>query len=82
MIEFKSRYDITNLGKVEAFNEYKRLVDSNKFNFVRLVYSSHPYSKGYWIETSKKEMSNFDHIMLEYDNKINYRDMQINEILN
>ena len=83
MIKFKKSFGCTDTGKVEAVNEFNRILEfKEQFYFIRLVYSSHPYSEGYWIETDKKELSPYDHTMLEYDGRAFMRDKQIDDIIN
>ena len=81
-MEFKNHFDCTDAGKIEAINEYNRLIKyKEQFYFIRLIYSAHPFSEGYWIEIDKKDLSASDYVMLEYDGRALMRNKQINEIL-
>jgi hypothetical protein len=77
-------FDLTQEGFSKALNYFNELIASNEYSYLRLVCSKHPYSEGYWIEYDNNEISDeyYDRIVFEYDNRANFRDKRIDEILN
>ena len=66
----------------EAIAEFKKLVESREFYYLRLIHSCHPYSEGFWIETEIKPLHIADDVIDEYDGRAFMRNKQIDEILN
>lgn len=69
-----------------AILEFEKMVESKQYYDIVLIYSTHPYSEGWWIETEKTKnrtiLKGYDTIIKEYDGRAIKRDEKIKKILN
>lgn len=79
MISYKIKYHYDKYD--DANQEFNLMVESNTYEYLRIVYSGNIYSQGYWIEKIKSNLSNDDFLLKEYDGRANLRKKLIEEIL-
>lgn len=63
-MEFTNFFECTDTGKIQAIDEYYRLLANYKEELysLRLICSMHPYSEGYWIEINTCRRKSVFHI--------------------
>ena len=52
----------------------------SKYEYIAVISSHHPYSEGFWVETRREKMSEYDSIVYLLDRRI-LRNEKINKIL-
>jgi hypothetical protein len=77
-------FDLSEEGYKKALDYFNELINSRKYQYLKLVESRHPYSEGYWVEYNNESIhdSFYERIIFEYDGKADFRDARIDEILN